>query len=82
MSLIHLKVINNDEEVFLKDSKLVTNTLTELISSLKEAKEETNIILSQIVNDEKSKFHKKQIRNVDDDFSEDIEETNHKKHKI
>lgn len=74
MSKISVKITKNDVEVASKITEINSNSLPDLIASLKTAKTETNSILSDLVEQEKSTNVKQTAKAEESDEDEDEEE--------
>lgn len=83
MSKITVKITKNDAEVALKVTEIQSNSLPDLIASLKAAKSITNSFLSELVDQEKStnvkQTRKAEIEEENSDDEEDEEESANKK---
>lgn len=75
MAQIKIKVFKGDNEVANKTTDISSNTLPDLIAFLRTAKAETNQILSDLVDKEKSSNNKKSARIPSEDEDEDEEES-------
>lgn len=81
MPEITVKIVQGSAEVSTKATSIPTNSLTDLLSSLRSVKEETNTILSKIVEDSKSGKQTRKTTKTDDEDEESSEDddTNDKK---
>ena len=74
MSKISVKITKNDAEVASKVTEINSNSLPDLIASLKTAKSETNSILSDLVEAEKSTNVKQAVKAEEEEDSDDDED--------
>jgi hypothetical protein len=77
MSQINIKINRGSTEIANKSIKVPSNTLSDLMSSLKSAKAETNSILTEIVEKDKlTASSKQQRKEMSDEDEESDDEDN------
>lgn len=86
MSQIKVTITKGSTEVSSKTTNISSNTLPDLIASLKTSKAETNLILTELVDQQKSSQTKKSTRKEtsddDDDSEDENDEEANKKQKV
>lgn len=81
MSQIKVTITKGNTEVSSKATVISSNTLQDLISSIKTAKSETNEILSELVDQQKSSLKSARVEVSEDDEEESEEENDEKSSK-
>lgn len=75
MPEIKVKIVRGSTEVSSKATEVASNSLTDLLASLKAAKEDANAVMTKLVEDSKDgKQTRKSAKSDDDDEEESSED--------